>query len=275
MRRAEILASGKGKIAGLLCLALLVVGVAAGAFPLGPAFWKNNDIDPYWDSVVLLVQPLSSDTMAIDRSKYSHLLIPAGTAALSTAINDPFGRGNKILNLTTDGDYYYIADHNAFALASSWTIEFWLYFPTLSSSDGYGIFSQKQDSNNYAGFGVDNRLFVDDGIFWFIQDAGSNTLYLQEGSDRTSPVGSWVHIAIVRDGGSDIHHTFVNGALTKSKGNTAVYPNFAGSVYLGSYRGSSSLNLKAYMYSARITNGVIRYTTSFTPPTAPFPLRGP
>jgi len=80
--------------------------------------------------------------------------------------------------------------------------------------------------------------------------------------------GQWIHVALVRNGSN--FDTYVDG--TKG-GTTATSSAAVGSpsnhAYIGSNRGGSNY-IDGYIDDFRITMGIARYTSSFTPPTAAF-----
>jgi hypothetical protein len=89
---------------------------------------------------------------------------------------------------------------------------------------------------------------------------------------NTSSTGQWYHIAVVRSGSSVSF--FLDGVLQGSQ-------SFSGSIasntaYIGGVSSNSADNaFKGYIDEFRITNGVARYTSNFTPPTAAFLNSGP
>jgi len=87
------------------------------------------------------------------------------------------------------------------------------------------------------------------------------------------PLNQWVHLAQSYDGTTK--YWFVNGVL---QGSSAVAVGAAKIISGYRCRGTASGNLSApaaYVDEIRFTFDVCRYTSSFTPPTAPFPDSGP
>lgn len=83
---------------------------------------------------------------------------------------------------------------------------------------------------------------------------------------------TWYHFAVVRSGTAVGNvKLYLNGNL-EATSSTAVTTNFnqTDQFEFGSNRGSTN-DLTGYLDNVRITAGIARYTSSFTPPTAPFP----
>ena len=81
---------------------------------------------------------------------------------------------------------------------------------------------------------------------------------------------AWTHYAVVRNG-TDIL-TFANGTLTTtaSIGTVSLYYNSADTVVIGGQTSGTSRSVNGYIDELRVTKGIARYTTNFTPPTEPF-----
>lgn len=143
-----------------------------------------------------------------------------------------------------------------------WTLEFWAYFQTLSSSRT--LFSFLRASANEA----TPHLYTN----------GTDIRYYVTGADKIAgtsalTVNTWHHIAVTRSGND--HKVFVDGTQVGSTW-TAAQTYVQGRPVLGDYH--SSLNtltegtnlFHGYMQDVRITKGLARYTSSFTPPTTEF-----
>jgi hypothetical protein len=100
---------------------------------------------------------------------------------------------------------------------------------------------------------------------------GSSTLrYYISGSDRitsgtTLSTGTWYHVAVVR---SSLSSTmYLNGVQTGSTYTDTNNYTLNNNIYIGRAHDNSN-TLNGYIDDLRITKGVARYTTTFTPPTA-------
>jgi regulation of enolase protein 1 (concanavalin A-like superfamily) len=108
------------------------------------------------------------------------------------------------------------------------------------------------NSNNYVRF-----LAANGGGDWTIDLTGS------------VPVkdGSWHHCAAVRDG--DEWNLYLDGIIDSTTTNSFVLSNFSAPIEIGAYN-SGTKPFKGNISGIRISKGIARYTSEFTPPTEPF-----
>jgi len=232
--------------------------------------WDAATLDQYYNSCSLLCHfdSLNPSGRFIDNSRNNFKITSSGDAKLSTS-QYKFGGASAYFDGTID--YLLIPDNNAFELGSSdFTLESFVYFVTLPSSNGYysTIISKWSSSNN--------SYFI-----YLYNNAGTYQLYLTYSTNGTSNtnlgvnwtpnVGQWYHIACVRS--STNVYFWVNGVqqgATQSISGT-LYNGTAPLEIGANILGSSNTVLNGYLDELRITKGVARYTANFTPPSAPFP----
>jgi hypothetical protein len=184
-----------------------------------------------------------------------------GDAQISTSVKQ-FGTGS--LKFDGTGDYLKAPATvlNDFG-SGNFTVEFWLY--TGAFTNAYITLYE----NNYAT--SPNLTFQQNGStgVMSVYINGASVILTSSNADTT---GSWVHYAAVRNGTSVV--LYRNGTSVASStysgnvGNTAV-PLYIG----GSPNGGGTYNLNGYIDDLRITKGVARYTSAFTPPSAQLPAR--
>lgn len=118
-----------------------------------------------------------------------------------------------------------------------------------------------------------NDPFFGEGIYGTVQ-AGAHIVFQIFGtstsvtvsSSSTSPAGTWSHFALVSNGG--VLTAYLNGQGSSTAPLPAATP-WSGS-YLGlGYAGVGAL-FTGQLDEFRITKGIARYTSNFTPPTLPF-----
>lgn len=214
--------------------------------------------DPYWANVTLLLHMdgASGSTTFTDSSKYGFVPTPFGDAQISTTQY----KFNASALFDGTGDYLTVADNSAWDMPGDFTIEAWLY-PTS--------FSYVGGSSNRAPIGFHTTtlsatapavLFVDTGTILFY---GSSTVLT---STTALSVNTWAHVAFVRSGSTLT--LYIDGASSGSATYTSsIQPNIVNIARSTSAAGDYS----GYIDELRITNGVARYTSSFTPASAPFP----
>ena len=144
------------------------------------------------------------------------------------------------------------------------TIECWAYFSALSAAnmiyDGRPLATNTTQPTIYAN-NVGN-------LFYFANNANQ----IQAGASAVT-TATWYHIAVARSGTST--KMFLNGTQVGSTySDSTNYTNTSGRPIIGVDGNSGNTNyLNGYIQDIRITKGVARYASNFTPPTAPFPVR--
>lgn len=182
-----------------------------------------------------------------------------GNAQISTSVKK-YGTGSLAFDGT--GDYLQLLDNPNLAFGSgNFTIEFWVYANSLANNPAIIAKSVATGANTG----------------WFVELA-SNTVYFGYGTAGGSfatftvslTTSTWTHIACTRVGGT--LNCFVNGVSpgAVSGFSTGAIDN-TNPLFIAHGFGSSTYDYNGYIDDLRITKGVARYTTTFTPPTAAFP----
>ena len=209
--------------------------------------------DANWSNVVLL---LNGDDL-VDHSS-SPKTISAATTPVQTSVKK-FGSGAMYFNGVRNVNKITVTDTPAINLngTSDWTIECWL------NPDG--------DYSKYNCF-VDKRNTSQSYTCYLRLSSGVVSLYNNQGnfeSSTTLTTGVWSHVAYVYR--NSTLYIFVNGVQVYSN-NTVVIPADTGDLTIGETNTAfAGEQYKGYMDDLRITKGVARYTTTFTPPTASLP----
>jgi hypothetical protein len=174
-----------------------------------------------------------------------------GNAKLSTA-EKKFGTAS--LALDGVGDYATIASNSDFNFGTGdFTVEGWFY----RSTTGFGISL------------LDFRTTTNQSAPWIQITAGGSLVYTVNNTTRISGVsgmsaGTWYHIAVSRSGTST--KMFLNGnQIGSTWTDTTTYvqsPLTIGSRFTG------DLNFHGYIDDLRISKGISRYNSTFTPPTS-------
>jgi hypothetical protein len=203
--------------------------------------------DDYWNNVVALLSMdgANDSTTFTDSSSYAKTITVYGGAKLSTT-QQKFGATSGYFDGTNDGISIPITGGLG---SGNFTIELWIYSSNL---DGYRALFW--GSNAYS------LLIQDATLTWYHSSTFRCTI-------TAVPLNSWNHIACTRSSG--VIRTFLNGVVCATPYTSSYDLNFA-NWYMG-LDSSNSLDYVGYMDEVRITVGTARYTTSFTPPTVPFP----
>jgi len=217
--------------------------------------------DPNFNNVSLLLhaEGNNGDTFTKDYSPNCFNVTFVPSASISTA-QSKFG-GSSISLPTTASFVTVGTTGSQFSFgAGNFTIEFWGYFThsanqyarwiTFSgTTGGYGELTIRQESNNQYSF-----FFYINGVL--------NGPYL----GGTVIRNAWTHIAFVRNG--NIWQLHADGTVVNGRVLGALTLQSFSQVTLGGFSGEHGTG---FYDEVRITKGVARYTTSFTPPTAPYP----
>lgn len=213
-----------------------------------------NFPDPYYSSVVLLL-PMSGANNSATFTDYSltpKAVTPYGGAKILTA-QSKWGNGSGYFN----GSVYYLTAPSSVtpALSEDFTIEMWAYALSLPASGEVRMFCHWL---NATGVNFELRDNGQIGVYSFSPNG-----YMCGGSFQFN---QWNHVAMTRQG--NVFRAFVNGTLTCSMTNTT---SFSSATFEVGY--DSTVPSRAwfgYIQDLRITKGVARYTSNFTPPTKPF-----
>lgn len=239
----------------------------------------GGSIDPYWDNVVSLLHLDGSDgsTTYTDEKGVTWYHGVNGSPSLSTA-SSMFGAASLRLAQTHGGGGFDSLDAPATLITESAddndqlvTIEGFVKLDTLWGFQ-YGwspLVGQVQN----VGSG-DQMFAIDpDGKLRFYRGPSNYAGGKDVIGTTTCAINTWYHCAMTYDG-TNIR-IFLDGNLEGTVASSVGWAYSSEPVKIGmnmapsfsSYR----LSLKGYVDEFRVTRGVARYTSSFTPPAAPFP----
>jgi hypothetical protein len=221
---------------------------------------EKYETDPYRSQVSLLLHGDGSNgsTTIVDSSPSPKTVTVVGNAQISTA-QSKFGGAS--IAFDGSGDRVTGISNSAFQFGTGdFTVEAWVretarvQFTTLLEI-GDHLFSSGIIFLTNSGGGAGTNIGIYAGGFFGEQAAGS--------------LNQWNHVAYVRSSGVLV--CYVNGV----GGAPVSFPRNlidTSTVTIGSLAGGSILyDFNGYIDDLRITKGVARYTSNFTPPTAPFP----
>lgn len=220
-------------------------------------------MDPYWTNVALRLPMDGVNGATTIPDIKGNVMVAEGGAHLSTSV---VKFGSASCQMLGVGSGLMCAASSATALGSGdFTIEGWLYPTDLSVNSGF--FFMGDVSSNYNRIQVDYK--TDGSISFYCQSSDDPTNVFVNAPASTVVVNKWIHIAATRNGGSIF--LFANGALI---GTTAIsFGIIQRPCYIGVARnGGVRRGCTGYIDDFRLTKGVCRYTSAFTPPTAPYPV---
>jgi hypothetical protein len=223
-------------------------------------------VDPLFNNVSLLLHGdgTNGSTSIIDSSPSPKTLTAFGNAQISTAIADPFGNATGVIAFDGSSDYLSISSDTDLALGATWTVEFFVYLNALGGGDNRNVFVSTGTPNTNGHLNIYTE-YTQQGPYLVIRCGGSG------GNDAISgnnPFGvtTWTHLAFVSDNlAATIYvNGTANGTGTLASASTEPISNIGTIVF-------SAYDLDGYIAEFRITKGIARYNSNFTPPTAPFP----
>ena len=167
------------------------------------------------------------------------------------------------------GDYIDVSEGFNQLRTSDFTVETWFY-PTATPSNHEGIFCYgAHGSGNYLQLIYETTRLIRYDIYASVGGGSAPN----RGTTALS-LNTWNHIALCRSGGNI--RLYVNGTQEHTEANSSDLnfpkPNngFDVVAVIGNRTGLSGYELNsAYLQDFRITKGLARYTSNFTPPTAP------
>ncbi len=205
--------------------------------------------DVYFPQTSLLLPFDGSNgaTTTSDLSNNNRSVGFAGTAQISTA-QSKLGSSSLLL----DGDSDYLT-FDLPTLSSTFTVEFWFRASTLSGN--------RAMITNY---NVSNGWWIQYSASYLKAGLGGGSAHIA--TTTTLSTDTWYHVALSGSAGS--YKLFLNGTQEGSTytGSTLLAGRSEasiGALYSGGY---TSL-FHGYIDDVRVTSGVARYTSNFTPPT--------
>lgn len=213
---------------------------------MGNTFIANCP-DAHWTSGTVL--QIGADTSVTDAK--GHALTLGGNASRSTS-QTKYGAGSLVFD--GSGDFVNLAAHSDWSFGTGdFTVEMWVRF---SSTSGHQAFIDGGLAYGYTGL---NIMKNSSGVL--IVSAASQVL-----SHTWNPsTGTWYHVAVSRAAGT--MRLFVDGTQVASAASSHNIAPTSFS-YLGAEISAQVWAFNGYLDDVRITKGVGRYTSNFTPPAA-------
>jgi hypothetical protein len=199
----------------------------------------------------------------VDSSPQAHSITANGNARINTA-QSKFGGASGLFG--GSGDYLSSGDSADWYFATGdFTIDFWVRFNALPAARKVSpAIGQYVDANNNWSIYLYNAA----GTYsWYfdVWTGGVNTVRLT--STTTVAANTWYHVAVARSGSN--WYLFQDGSQLATTSSSATVNDFAGPLYIGySYFGGAYLN--GWLDEVRVSKGVARWTSNFTPPGAPY-----
>jgi hypothetical protein len=196
-----------------------------------------------------------------------NVLETVGNAQISTSVKK-YGTGSLAFDGT--GDYLKGVGNNPNLNFGSgnFTIEFWMYTADVTPSVAAWFVAMFNSSSGQNSWGV--RLETSGALDMYLSlDGGESPTTISAASPALSN-DTWHHIAVVRNGSGSNNITIYVDGVSKATGtfSSALF-NSNQPVTVG-IQGNTSFNqyFNGYIDDLRITKGIARYTSNFTPQTS-------
>lgn len=225
-----------------------------------------NGANETYTKLLLHTDGTNGSTTFTDSSASPHTVTAGGAAQLSTA-QKKFGTASGYFEGTTSK--LTVSNNSDFDFGSgNFTIDWWEYRTANDTSAELPIIA-RNDTASITPFlvgavfsgGTTNYVYMSsNGSSWDV--ANGKTL-------GTIDLNTWNHFALVRSGNT--YYTFKNGTQSDTWSNSATLPDNASPVSIGKAQ-NNSYYYKGYIDELRVSKGVARWTSDFTPPTIAYTL---
>jgi hypothetical protein len=206
---------------------------------------------------------LSATNGAIFDNTAKNVLETVGSAAISTTQSK---YGGSSMYFAGSPNYLQLSNPNANVQLGSgnFTIEMWVNFNSAAGTQILNNYGYEGGSTNYS-----YLFYYSSSTIRFANSTDGSAGTSQDNSlgAFTPTVGTWYHLALVRNGATVT--CYADGTALSAPYNIAArtifFPGNASTFTLGANAGNY---FSGYIDDFRITKGVARYTTNFTPPTS-------
>ena len=186
-----------------------------------------------------------------------------GNAQISTT-QSKFGGAS--ISLDGTGDWLIGPASPNLVANGDFTVEAWVYMNANSGSHTIVNYSNASGQTQWALL-VGSFVSGKASFYWVnTSPTGFNAT-----GTTTIPTGQWVHLAGTREGTT--LRIFVNGVLEGTTTASGSVRSQSSPLLVVGQSGIGTETFNGYIDDLRVTKGYARYTTSFTAPTAPFPLQ--
>lgn len=255
-------------------MASIVIGPGIN---IGPGItFESLGVDPYYANVSLLLtgQGTPSSSSIVDSSVNNWAITNNSNLVTYNATSPQVG--STSMRFTGTGNYLRIPQSGVANVGNGdFTLEGWVKFDTATTYQTIIWLNGAPGTNAYAGIRVDISNSTS-GVFRnFISYTGTGWATSSLYTTTTINSNTWYYYTMVRSGTTITVYTNGVAEGTYTVGANSIYSaaeNWIGAKNIGS-AGTPSVNqpVTGYIEQLRLTVGVARYTTDFTPPTTLMP----
>jgi hypothetical protein len=177
-----------------------------------------------------------------------------GNSQISTA-QSKFGGSSLYFNGPA-GDDVILPASSAYLFSADFTIEMWFYMVALNT---YSVLYATYAGSTAGSIEIQIRSAIGNKIRTWYNSGGAFD------SNTSISTGQWYHWALTRSGTTVTY--WLNGVSDGTMTLSGDMGRSNSDLYFGSWNSSTSYVFNGYIDDIRVTNGVARYTSTFTPPT--------
>jgi hypothetical protein len=145
--------------------------------------------------------------------------------------------------------------------SGDWTFECWVYFNVTNIiQDFANIWNASVSGSSYAFLYNNTNTSLE--FYWYVSSVTNVSVSWSPSSS------TWYHIAFSKSGST--LKIFVDGVQVGSDQTVSTTPAIGTAPLCVGGMANPARSFNGFIDDLRITKGVARYTTTFTPPTAPF-----
>lgn len=222
-----------------------------------------GNIDSY-TKLLLHCDGSDGSTTFVDSSFSGKSITAVGNAQIDTA-QYKFGGASGLFD--GDGDYLSVPDSDDWYFGTgAFTVDFWVRFNSLPSSGAAQfLYNQRQSTND----AIEINLTNNSGTYqWIFKVTSGGGAIITLTCNTTISASTWYHIALTRNGND--FKFFQNGAqIGSTLTDTDAVPNLSASIDIGRWSGNGYY-FNGWLDEFRISKGIARWTSDFTPPTRPY-----
>lgn len=221
---------------------------------------EGGPSDPYFANVVALLHFDGADASTTFTDVIGKTWTAGGNAQIDTA-QSKFGGASGLFD--GSGDSVSTPDSADFAFgAGDFTIEAWVRVPNVTGT--------KVVACQWGAAGQRSWIMqVVNSSLQFVASAAGTSPSVTIGTPGASlSSNTWHHLAVTRNGST--WKAFVDGVAATQTASFTMH-NSTDGCYIGTQTNGSTSPFNGHIDDLRITKGVARYTSDFTPPTEAFP----